>query len=133
MKIKQFMLVLSGLFLLEGCATIVEGNDQSILVNTMRCEQHGNPRCIVKNRDNAVVVTAPGSALIEKGASALVVTCVSDNKLAKGSTTVKSRYEAMNLGNILIGGIIGLGVDALSGAMWTYPNEVAVNMECASD
>ena len=49
-----------------------------------------------------------------------------------GSTIVESNYEAMNAGNILIGGFIGIGVDAATGAMWKYPTAIVVPMSCPS-
>ena len=38
----------------------------------------------------------------------------------------------MNAGNLLVGGIIGIGVDAATGAMWKYPSSVNVGMTCGN-
>ena len=35
----------------------------------------------------------------------------------------------MNAGNLLLGGVIGVGVDAATGAMWEYPS-VVVPLQC---
>ena len=43
-----------------------------------------------------------------------------------GATTVQPEFQAMTLGNVLLGGLIGLAVDAASGAMGTYPANVTV-------
>jgi len=116
---------------LNGCATIVEGNDQSIVISTVKCEEHGDPICTASNKDNAVMVRAPGTIPVEKGKSDLIVTCESDDGLARGTFNAASSYEAMNLGNILLGGFIGLGVDAVTGAMWEFPNGIIVEMICS--
>ena len=58
--------------------------------------------------------------------------CESRDKSASGSTIVESNYEAMNAGNILVGGFIGIGVDAATGAMWKYPTAIVVPMSCPS-
>ncbi len=115
---------------LNGCATVMEGNDQSIVISTVKCEEHGDPICTASNKDNAVMVRAPGTIPVEKGKSDLIVTCRSDDGLARGTFNASSTYEAMNLGNILLGGFIGLGVDAATGAMWEFPSGIIVEMIC---
>src|SRR4029077_14877648 len=47
---------------------------------------------------------------------------------APGVATLASHTEVMAAGNILFGGVIGLGVDAASGAMNTYDANVDVIM-----
>lgn len=116
--------------LLTGCASIMEGNDQSITVSTVKCEKHGDPICTASNKDNAVMVRAPGTIPVEKGKSDLIVRCESDDGLARGVFKAASKYESMNLGNILLGGVIGFGVDAATGAMWEYPSGIIVEMGC---
>lgn len=116
---------------LNGCASVMEGNDQSIVISTVKCEEHGDPICTASNKDNAVMVRAPGTIPVEKGKSDLIVTCRSDDGLARGTFNAFSTYEAMNLGNILLGGFIGLGVDAATGAMWKFPSGIIVEMICS--
>jgi hypothetical protein len=45
-----------------------------------------------------------------------------------GSSIIPSNVEAMTAGNVIFGGVIGLGVDAASGAMNKYPDIVTVAM-----
>ena len=45
-----------------------------------------------------------------------------------GASIIASGTEAMSAGNVLLGGVIGLGVDAASGAMNKYPDIVTVAM-----
>ncbi len=45
-----------------------------------------------------------------------------------GSSIIPSGTEAMAAGNVVFGGLIGLGVDAASGAMNKYPDVVTVAM-----
>ncbi len=118
------------ILLLYGCASVMEGNDQSIIVNTVKCEEYGDPICTASNNDNAVIVRTPGSIPVEKGIRDLVVECESDDGKARGVFVAASEWETMSLGNILIGGIIGLGVDAATGALWEYPSSIVVQMKC---
>lgn len=124
------LIVVLALISLGGCATVMEGNDQSIAINTVKCEEHGNPICTATNKDNAVMVRTPGTLPVEKGKADLVIECRSDNGIAYGAYNAASSYEAMNLGNLLLGGLIGFGVDAATGAMWEFPPSIIVEMVC---
>lgn len=118
------------LLAVTGCATIMEGDDQSIAVSVVGCEEHGNPICIATNKHNAVKIRTPGAMPIDKGKPDLTVSCESDNKKAKGIVVIDSDWEAMSAGNLILGGFIGIGVDAISGAMWEYPQSIIVEMLC---
>jgi len=120
------------ILLISGCASIMEGNDQTINVNTSGCEQFEPMRCTVSNDSGSSVLTAPASVSIEKDRDAMTISCESKGGSATGRLVVDSGYEAMNAGNILLGGIIGIGVDAATGAMWKYPAAVVVPMTCDS-
>jgi hypothetical protein len=45
-----------------------------------------------------------------------------------GSGVIASNTEAMAAGNVVFGGLIGLGVDAATGAMNKYADQVTVAM-----
>ena len=44
----------------------------------------------------------------------------------KSTTTVKSKTKGAVLGNILVGGGIGAGIDTYNGAAYEYPLEIKV-------
>ena len=77
----------------------------------------------------------PGGALVGKSAGALSLLCRKEGYL-DAETPMESGFQAMTLGNVLIGGVFGLVVDASTGAMTTYPDTVSVTLaphEFASD
>jgi len=116
-----------------GCATIVDGSTDEVSVNTTGCgnEDKSEVQCTLKSGDRTYYTKAPGTVTVEKSAKALHVLCESGDG-TEGSTVVQSSYSAMNIGNVLIGGGVGIIVDAVSGAMWHYPSEVVVPMDCPS-
>jgi hypothetical protein len=132
-KTMQVCAVISLLGLGSGCATVIEGGDQVINVSTSGCEEHGAMQCVAKNDDGSSVLTAPASVSVDKDKDSLTITCASKDDKASGEVLVDSSYEAWNAGNILVGGIIGIGVDAATGAMWKYPSAVVVPMKCDAD
>ena len=119
------------LLLCTGCATVTKGSDQAISVTASGCDDGTPVSCEMLNKDRTYYVDAPGTIEVDKSSAALAVSCRSEGG-SQGNLTVESSYEAMNAGNILLGGIIGVGVDAISGAMWKYPKEIDVPLVCAS-
>lgn len=120
------------LLFVAGCASIMEGGDQIVNVQTTGCEDYGAIQCTVVNDDGSSILTAPASVNVEKDKDALTISCQSKDGMAQGEKIVESSYEAMNAGNLLLGGIIGVGVDAATGAMWKYPSSIIVPMRCPS-
>lgn len=64
-------------------------------------------------------VTTPNGFTVPKGGGDLSVTCTK-NELV-GSAVIKEEVAGATFGNILLGGFIGLAVDAGTGKMWKYP------------
>ena len=54
------------------------------------------------------MVTTPGTIVLAKGSAALPIQCTKDCYLM-GSSVIPSNTETMAAGNVVFGGIIGLG------------------------
>src|SRR5262249_4749355 len=68
------------------------------------------------------VVTTPNAVTLNKGSNAIPIQCTKECYIVPVNT------EAMAAGNVILGGVIGLGVDAATGAMNKYPDVVTVSM-----
>ena len=114
------------LLLLPGCATIMHSNSQSVSIIT----DPAGASCNMA-RDGGIigtVATTPGSARIDKAKADIMVTC----RLAGfDATTVKhvSEFGGATFANAIAGGLIGVAVDAISGANFPYPDEVRMIMQ----
>ena len=102
-----------------------------LTVHATGCDAQ-NVVCTIESNDNYLTVPAGGAANIEKGAKALAITCRDEDNTASGNASYHSTYQAANLGNVLLGGRVGIIVDAATGAMWKYPESVVVPMTCAT-
>lgn len=123
MKTLKVIAVLLCPLVLVGCATITTGTNQKIPINSnpaganvsISSGYQGITPCIAdlrRNQDHTITLTKAGYD------SAVIVL----RKGMCGSTA----------GNLVIGGVIGLGVDAISGAMFKLePGEVNVNLNKA--
>ena len=110
---------------LSACATIVEGNDQTVTVMT----QPPGATCKLVRGETVVAVVnpTPGSIQVEKSHDDISVLCEMEDH-ESGAGTLASRFEGMTFGNILFGGLIGVAVDAGSGAMHDYPGSITLIM-----
>src|SRR5262249_26144473 len=83
--------------------------------------------CIIQTQSGPQLVTTPGTVSLTKGSNSLPIQCTKECYLP-GASIIPSGTEAMTAGNVIFGGVIGLGVDAASGAMNKYPDIVTVAM-----
>lgn len=108
-----------------GCATIVSGKSQTITINSnpqgARCEVTRGGRII------AVVDKTPGSIYIEKTKEDLNITCKKEG-YEDSQGFAESGTDTALFGNLIIGGLIGAGVDWASGAHNKYPEYITVNL-----
>jgi len=104
-----------------GCATVVSGPTQTIGVNT---EPEGAD-CQFRRKGVLVgrVNPTPGTMQVGKDYESVSVLCTKEG-FDDTAGVIGSEFEAMTLGNILLGGVIGVVVDAASGAMMKYPEMV---------
>lgn len=113
---------------LSGCASITRGQTEQITITTTPSEasvrtsmnhQCQSPCTLTVARKDEFIVTATKPGYRE--ASVPIKTKVAGNGAAGFA------------GNILVGGIVGMGVDAATGATLDhYPNPVVLNLEPAS-
>src|SRR5262245_57064498 len=106
-----------------GCATITMGTTQSVSINAPQ-----GAVCILSSSSiGKRTITAPATITLEKGTDNVAVSCTK-RCYQDGAGVIESSVEPMTAGNILVGGVIGLGVDAVSGAINKYENHVTIPM-----
>lgn len=111
--------------LASGCATIVKGGSQELTINT----DPVGATCDL-SRSGALIgslKTTPGVIDVRKDSNDIEVSCrKSGYKTTSGR--IASSFEGWTLGNFVLGGIIGLAVDAGSGALHQYETELFVKL-----
>ena len=119
-----FILIVTAL-LTSGCATIVKGSSQGVTVKTdppgASCELSKQGKSV------GVVNPTPGTVQLGKGASALDVICKKPGYL-DASAMLSSSFQGWTLGNAILGGIVGIVIDAGSGAMHEYQPEISMKL-----
>jgi len=111
-----------------GCASIVSGHNQSIsVVSTNQGVDLIGAHCSLVNDKGTWYATTPGSVTVRRSFTDLAVDCAADTA-PRGRVAVKSTTKGMVAGNLLFGGVIGVGVDTVSGAAYDYPAVITVRM-----
>jgi hypothetical protein len=117
----------SVLLLMSGCASITTGQNQTVSVVTPNCP---GASCELVNKDGTFYVpVTPGTVMVNRACGALSVRCSMEGH-EDALISVGSSVKAMAFGNIIFGGFIGAGVDAVTGAACQYPSMIPVPMDC---
>ena len=104
-----------------GCATLVNSADQNVSFVS-------DPEGALVKIDGVPVGRTPAVVPVRrKGGSKTVHFELPGYKTT--TMTLKKSIDGWVAGNLLIGGIIGLGIDAVSGRGGSFPNSVSVVLE----
>ncbi len=110
---------------LAGCATITKGTTQMVAVDTPGV---AGANCqLTSSAIGNVSLVTPGTINLQKGSENITVRCKKEC-FNDGTGIIGSNTETMVAGNIIAGGPIGLGVDAISGAMNKYNEQNQIAM-----
>jgi hypothetical protein len=109
---------------LSACASITKGTSQSVAINTAPVQ---GANCTLQNPSGTWTVVTPGSVTVPRTKNDINVKCEKTGFQA-GMGVLKSGTQLMTAGNLILGGVIGLGVDAATGAMNDYPESLTVTM-----
>lgn len=128
----KVVLALAAVVLMSGCASIVSGVNQpvSVVAKTTDSADVIGARCTLTNSKGEWYATTPGSVVVHRAYGNMSVNCV--HAAYAGVTSVKSTTKAMAFGNIIFGGLIGVGIDIGTGSAYDYPDLIAVPMTASS-
>src|SRR5262247_1947499 len=102
--------MLIGAACLGGCASIVNGQNQSLSVETRTdAGPVSGANCKLSNNKGTWFVTSPGSTTVQRSYEDLMIRCDKESH-EPGLAAIKSSTKAMAFGNIIFGGVIGAGV-----------------------
>jgi hypothetical protein len=113
------------LLALGACSTVIKGTTQDIEVKSTPVSQAD---CTLSSGDALYRVTTPGTVEVARSGRSLDVAC-SKEGYQEGHATLDSSFNGVTFGNILLGGVIGIAADAMSGANNSYPHEIVVALQ----
>jgi len=122
-------LLLGLVVLLSNCASIIHGTRQEVSINSVPTEGD-----LVVQKEGGLVVfqgKTPATCTLERKYTYDVTINLAGYQEAK--VHISKEFDAIYLGNIICGGVIGLIVDAANGAMYKLvPETIQVTLVQAS-
>ncbi|PIR32747.1 MAG: hypothetical protein COV36_03815 [Alphaproteobacteria bacterium CG11_big_fil_rev_8_21_14_0_20_44_7] len=116
--------LLSAMFLISSCASIIQGDTQEIAVNLLGAE---SAECSVTDLDGTRKFTAPDTITIRRSYNTASVFCsTSDGE--SGDVKLLSDVSNWGYGGAVLGLGVGAGVDTATGAAFEYPDKITVKI-----
>lgn len=109
-----------------GCASVTHGHKQLVRVQAQCGDRLLPAQCTAGNDRGHWAFAAPASLVVNRDVSALTVQCASPFFGAQ-SVVVSPGVSTAAVGNLLVGGLVGAGVDMVTGSGLAYPALVVVN------
>lgn len=113
------------LCLATGCASVTHGAQQSVRIDTHTAagEAVKDADCRLSNDKSETSVRSGQTVEVRRSAGNLTIQCQHDGQ-PPASGQVISRVNAGMVGNVMIGGLIGVAIDSSTGAGFNYPSWV---------
>jgi len=128
MRYLTLYLLLSVIGTVTGCATITTGTDQSVTVMTEKDVAGASCELSDSRGGKWFVNNTPGTVSVHKGDGPMTVICRKQGYLDT-ILSVEETVAGATLGNVILGGGVGIIVDAMSGSAQRYPDQIVVWME----
>lgn len=123
------VVVLSVSVLFTGCASVINGENQTIQVATRdtKGEALEGANCEWRNSKKSGSFMSPSVIYVKRDYDTMHVTCRKEGN-PEGTVAVASKANAAIAGNILAGGIIGAVIDHSTGNAYEYPSVIVVRL-----
>lgn len=124
--------VIAGLLasiLFTGCASVVNGENQSVQVATRDTKGDAleGVNCEWRNSKKSGSFISPSVISVKRDYDTMHVSCRKEGS-PEGTVAVASKASGALAGNILAGGIIGAAIDHSTGNAYEYPSVVVVRL-----
>lgn len=125
-KLSLYFFCLLNLLILTSCASITSGTSQTVSVSTD--PECGAECCLQNDKGKWYLPCTPGSVTVHRSYQDLVITAIKPG-YQDSVVHIKSKTKANVMGNVLLGGAIGVGVDCANGAAYDYPSQIVIPLE----
>lgn len=110
---------------LTGCNSFYQNTYQKIWVETPSVEE---ARCILETPYARYLVLTPGEIMVDRSPHDLKVTCEKTHYISAETVLEPKLYTNPMMMNVSNGIVPGVAYDIASRSIWTYPEEVSVEM-----
>lgn len=115
-------------FFTIGCATIMKGTEQDISIQS----NPSNAKVVVKTTGGVEVWNGVTPATVKLSKKKEYVVTVQLSGYKDATVQITQSFEAWAIGNLICGGVVGIVVDAVDGAIWKLePDQIMVTLSTA--
>jgi hypothetical protein len=126
MKKIALLIITLNCTLLTSCASVVSGTHQTVSILTPPVQ---GAHCVLENNKGKWYVSkTPASVVVHRSYKDLLVSCDKPG-YEKSVSSIKSKTKGEVLGNIILGGGIGAGIDTYNGSAYEYPLEIKIPLK----
>ena len=132
-KVVSFYFGVLSLMLFTGCASIISGGNTEVSITSNSpdasvCIRNSVNRSVVYSGKAPLTIELKTSkAVFEPSSFILEVTDKQKNN--KQQRVITANFNPWFIGNFILGGILGMGVDAVSGAVYKFDSEYYIHFE----
>lgn len=122
----RLLLVFLFVLCLPACATVVEGTSQTVMVSTTPA----GAACSVEREGVQIgaLRATPEAIRVERSKNSFSVHCSRPGYQDAAATGIP-HFNGMTFGNVLVGGLVGMAVDLATGANFTYPSDLRLDLQ----
>jgi hypothetical protein len=115
---------------LAGCASVMSGTSQTLTLDTIP----SGADCSLSRKGLVIgrVNPTPGGVFVQRTHDDITVSCTKEG-YQTGSFVNRSGLEAATLGNVILGGLVGVVIDAASGANNKYDEKMRIVLAPTED
>ncbi|MDO9712487.1 hypothetical protein [Paracraurococcus lichenis] len=119
------LLALGVVSLLPACASVMEGTSESVAINTTPA----GASCTVDRAGTRLgtVAPTPGSVNVAKSKNDITVACTKEG-FEPAQVSASPKFVGTTFGNVLVGGLVGVAVDAATGANFDLPEKLDITL-----
>lgn len=113
--------------LLGGCATVIGSAEQTVTVRTECKQRVFQRRCVASNDKGSWRFVTPATLSIPRSSEPLALQCEA-GLLGGDLDPVGVQASIETLGNIVLGGLLGLALDVRNETAFAYPSEINIEL-----
>lgn len=114
---KKSISFVAPLFFLMGCATIISDSSKNLYLSNATLPE--NTKVLIESKGSTYLVNVPGNVVLSNTCQGADVYLADTHEPIQH---ISSEVNGWVFGNILLGGVIGLAVDGLTGNMCKISN-----------
>ena len=130
LRLPRLALVVGLIYLLSGCASLVNDDSQEVSVRLMCGPRTFTATCHLQNDKGRWTLSTPGTIRVVNDISNLEITCRSEYVPSFTVSAMPMPSVAL-LGNLFLGGVVGAAVDIYNNTGMKYPENIVItNPSC---